>query len=77
MAITVEELAKLAMALPPEQRARLADQLVESLDAEALSKLDEEWVEGAKRRREEVRSGVAQVVEGPTAVQQVRDAIKR
>jgi hypothetical protein len=77
MAITVEELAKWAMDLTPEQRARLADELVESLDAAMLGELDKKWIAEAKRRRAEVRSGYAQTIEGPAALQQVRDAIKR
>ncbi len=43
------------MTLPGESRARLAELLVESLDAEALGWIDRLWVEEAKRRRDEVR----------------------
>ncbi len=68
---------KRAMELPAEQRAQLADGLVESLDANVLTELDKKWLTVAKRRRDEVRSGYAQTVPGPQALQQVRDAIKR
>src|SRR2546430_8996050 len=57
MSTTVEQLAKQAMNLPGELRARLADLLVESLDADALTKIDQLWLSEAKRRRDEVRSG--------------------
>jgi putative addiction module component (TIGR02574 family) len=77
MAISVEELARWAMDLSPQQRARLADELVESLDADALSQLDEKWIAEAKRRRDEIRNGHAQPIPGPDALQQVRDAIKK
>ena len=77
MAISVEELAKWAMDLSSEQRARLADELVESLDTEALSDLDKKWIAEGKRRRDEVRSGFSQTIPGPEALQQVRNAIKR
>jgi len=44
MATTVEELAEQAMNLPSESRARLADLLVESLDANELGHIDRLWV---------------------------------
>lgn len=40
MAATIEELAEQAMSLPTEARARLADLLVESLDADELGPVD-------------------------------------
>jgi len=68
---------KRAMELSADQRAQLADGLVESLDAKVLTELDKKWLAVAKRRRDEVRGGYAQTVPGPQALQQVRDAIKR
>ena len=41
MSTTVEQLAEQAMNLPGESRARLADLLVESLDAGALTAIDQ------------------------------------
>jgi hypothetical protein len=73
----VEELATKAMKLPTESRARLADLLVESLDAAALGKIDRLWIAEAKRRRDAARSGHAKVVPGDEALRQVRDALKR
>jgi hypothetical protein len=77
MATSIEELIKRAMELPTEQRAQLADELVTSLDSEALSQLDKKWIAEAKRRRDEVRGGYAQTITGIEALQQVRDAIKK
>lgn len=77
MAETVEKLAAKAMDLPTESRARLADLLVESLDAAELGKLDRAWAELAKERRDSVRAGKAKAVPGSEALQQVRDAVKR
>ena len=57
MGTTVEQLAKQVMTLPTESRARLADLLVESLDAEELGRIDQWWIAEAKRRRDEVRGG--------------------
>ena len=77
MATLVEQLAEQALALPGESRARLADLLVESLDAEALSDIDRLWLSEAKRRRDEVREGRVEAVPGDEALRSVRDALRR
>jgi hypothetical protein len=77
MATTVEQLAEQAMNLPTESRARLADLLVESLDAEELGQIDRLWVAEAKRRRDDVRSGRVETIPGDEALQKVRDVVRR
>jgi hypothetical protein len=59
---TVEQLAEQAMSLPGESRARLADILVESLDADTLTQIDRLWLSEAKRRRDEVRAGKVKTI---------------
>jgi hypothetical protein len=75
MAATIEELAEQAMSLPTEARARLAELLVESLDADELGPVDRLWLAEAKRRRNDVRSGRVRSIPGDEALQQVRDAL--
>ena len=77
MATTVEELAEQAMNLPSESRARLADLLVESLDADQLGPIDRLWVAEAKRRRNEVRDKRVRTVPGEEALRKVRDVLPR
>ena len=77
MATTIEQLAEQAMNLSSESRAQLADLLVESLDANALGRIDEMWLSEAKRRRDEVRSGQVKTIPGQSALQKVRDALRR
>jgi putative addiction module component (TIGR02574 family) len=77
MGSTVEKLAKQAMTLPTESRARLADLLVESLDAEQLGSIDQLWIAEAKRRRDEVREGRVKTIPGEEALRMVRDALRR
>jgi len=77
MSTTVEQLAEQAMALPGESRARLADLLVESLDADALTNIDRLWLSEAKRRRDEVRSGKVKTIPGEEALRSVRDSLRR
>jgi hypothetical protein len=75
MATTVEKLVEEAMTLPSESRARLADLLVESLDADELGRIDQLWVAEAKRRRDEVRSGKVEPIPGDEALRKVRDSL--
>ena len=77
MSTTVEQLAEQAMSLPGESRARLADLLVESLDADSLTEIDRLWLSEAKRRRDEVRAGKVQTIPGEDALRSVRDSLRR
>jgi len=77
MAVTIEELARLAMSLPREERAHLVDLLMESLDAEEPGPFDQLWLAEAKRRRDDVRSGRVQAIPGDEALRRVRDAIRQ
>lgn len=65
------------MKLPAEARAELADRLVESLDSEEIGRIDRLWLDEAKRRRDEVRSGRVKTISGEDARRRVRRAIKR
>lgn len=75
--MTIEQLAEEALALPAEQRALLADRLVESLDAGEVSRLDQLWITEAKRRRDEVRQGRVQTIPGDEALARVRRSLGR
>ena len=72
-----KKLAEEAMMLPTESRARLADLLVESLDAADLTQLDQLWIAEAKRRRDEVFTGDTDTVSGEEALRSVRDSLWR
>jgi hypothetical protein len=65
------------MNLPGESRARLADLLVESLDADALTGIDKLWLSEAKRRRDEVRAGTVKTIPGDEALRNVRESLRR
>lgn len=77
MPMTIEQLAQEALALPSEQRALLADRLVESLDAAETNRLDRLWAAEARRRRDEVRQGKVQTVPGDEALARVRRSLGR
>ena len=77
MSTKVEQLAEQAMNFPGESRARFADLLVESLDADTLTEIDQLWLSEAKRRRDAVRAGKVQTIPGDQALQRVRDSLRR
>jgi hypothetical protein len=77
MATTIEELAEQAMRLSGESRAQLADLLVESLEGVDLGRVEQLWITEAKRRRDEVRSGKIETVDGEEALRRVRDSLQR
>jgi hypothetical protein len=54
----IEQIAEEPLALPSEARALLADRLVESLDPEEDGYIHQLWVAEARRRRDDVRSGM-------------------
>src|SRR5262252_3339119 len=77
MPLTPEELAEQALDLPTHSRARLADLLVESLDAAELGPIDRAWIAEAHQRRDEVRSGAVEAIPAADAFKKVRDSLKR
>lgn len=77
MSMTLEQLALEALSLPSEERALLADRLVESLDTATISRLDQLWTDEARRRRDEVRQGRVKTIPGPEALAQVRRSLGR
>jgi putative addiction module component (TIGR02574 family) len=77
MPMTADEIEREALALPSEARARLADLLVESLDAAEANRIDELWAAEAKRRRDEVRQGRVQTVPGQEGLARVRRSLGR
>jgi len=59
MALSVAEIEKNALALSPEDRARLVVCLLESLDAstDSAAELEKLWLLEAERRFQELRTG--------------------
>ena len=74
--MTVDQITKAALSLPNDARARLADQLVESLDPAEEGPLQRVWTAEALRRLEEVRSGKVKTIPGREGIEQVRRALR-
>lgn len=68
MNISVEEITEVALSLPTDVRALLADRLVESLNSiDDETAVREAWVKEIRRRVEEVKAGTAQLIDGDVA----------
>ena len=77
MNIPVEQITEVALALPCEARALLADRLVESLDPPTDPTIRDQWAKEALRRLEEIQSGKVESIPGDRALAQVRAQIKK
>jgi putative addiction module component (TIGR02574 family) len=73
MAIPVHELEAEALNLPPADRARLLERLIESFDRD--SKVEEAWLDEALRREQDVLSGKVKLVPGNAAVARVKPTL--
>jgi putative addiction module component (TIGR02574 family) len=77
MILTVEQIAEVALALPSEARALLADRLVESLDPAEDGYIQQLWAAEAQRRRDDVLAGRIQTIPGDEALERVRQVFNR
>jgi putative addiction module component (TIGR02574 family) len=77
MSLNVDQLAAEAMQLPMEDRAILVDKLVESLDITEPSDLQRLWGAEAVRRRDEIRSGRVQPIDGDEVMAEARRRVGR
>jgi hypothetical protein len=69
---SIELLTKELLSLPSISRALLAERLVESLEFDTDPAIQATWTVEAKKRREAVRDGSVQTIEGEDALAQVR-----
>lgn len=74
--LSIEQLIQEALSLPSASRALLADKLVESLEFDIDETIQTSWTTKAKKRRDEVRSGMVQPIPGEEALAQVRQLLE-
>jgi putative addiction module component (TIGR02574 family) len=65
-----------ALQLPPEERARLAERLISSLDREADADAEELWLREAERRLEELESGAVSAVTADRVIEKARSTLR-
>ena len=75
MSDLVEELARKARALPPEERVRLAEELLATVQ-EVDPEVEAAWDEEIRRRIAEIDSGTAKLIPAEEVFAEVRRLIK-
>jgi len=58
--------------LPPEERARLAESLLESLQQEGTAEVEAAWEKEIEARVAALRSGKEEVIDGETVLAELR-----
>ena len=76
MSIPVEKIAEVALSLPSDARALLADRLVESLDPLTDESVRETWAIESLRRRDDVRAGNISTISADEVAKRVRTSLK-
>jgi putative addiction module component (TIGR02574 family) len=74
--MSLQEVKTLALELTVQERAELADILLETLDHPTQEEIDQSWVEVITRRVEELRNGTAKTVPGDVALKKLRDIVE-
>jgi len=75
MSDLLEELSRKARALPPEERVRLAEELLATVQ-EIDPEVEAAWDEEIKRRIEDIDSGKAKLIPAEEVFAEVRRLIK-
>jgi putative addiction module component (TIGR02574 family) len=69
---TAERVTLDALALEPEERAALAERLLESLEGHGAAVLSPAWREEVRRRREEIERGEVEAVPAEVVLGRMR-----
>ena len=75
MSSLIDELSRKARALPPEQRIRLAEELLSSVQ-DSDEEVEAAWAEEIERRLEEVENGTAKLIPAEEVFAEIRRLLK-
>lgn len=71
----IDELSRKARSLPPEERIRLAEELLSSVQ-DSDEEVEAAWEEEIKRRLDEVESGTAKLIPAGEVFAEIRRLLK-
>jgi putative addiction module component (TIGR02574 family) len=74
MPVTVETLEAEALHLPRDERARLVERLISSLDADP--EIEEAWAAEVERRQAELDNGMVSLLPGPETLAKLKAEFK-
>lgn len=72
MAPAFREIEEMARRLPPEERARLAESLLESLKQEGIAEVELAWQQEIEARVAAYRRGEEETIDGETVLEELR-----
>ena len=75
MSSLIDELSRKARALPPEERIRLAEELISSVQ-DSDEEIEAAWAEEIERRLEEVENGTAKLIPAEEVFAEIRRILK-
>lgn len=74
---SIDQLTEEILSLPSAARALLAEKIVESLEFDTDPSIQAAWTSEARRRRDEIRNGSVQPIQGDEALSQVRRLLEQ
>ena len=74
--LSAEQLTQAALSLPSASRSELAEELVKSLEFDVDPATPTTWSNTAKQRRDEIRNGAVQIIDGQDALDRVRQLLE-
>ena len=77
MSLTVDQIYNEALLLPDESKVTLAERIVEYLETHTDRDLERLRLDTAKSRRDEIRSGKVQPINGEEALAHVRQLVQQ
>lgn len=77
MASRFETLLESALELPTGDRARIATELIASLDGQAEAGVEAAWIAEVDRRIVQVARGEAQLIDRDTVSAEIRESLRR
>lgn len=75
MSSLIDELSRKARSLPPEERIRLAEELLSSVQ-DSDEEIETAWEDEIKRRLDEVESGTAKLIPAEEVFAEIRQLLK-
>jgi Putative addiction module component len=73
---SLDQLTKELLSLPNAERALIAEKLIESLEFDIDPEIQAAWTTEAKKRRDEIKNGSVQTIQGDEALAQVRQLLE-
>ncbi|MGH8497477.1 MAG: addiction module protein [Methylococcales bacterium] len=74
--MNIETIRHEALLLPPEERARLAEQLLSSLDTLTEAEIEQLWLQEAQRRADEMDKGLVKRIPADEVDRDARALVK-